>query len=132
MRFKNRYLTACLIAVFAVASCPAADSHWIATFASSPLEGKIVIPGVAPDKIPPSPILKGTVRYRLPLSLGGTRLILRITNEANKQPLTVGAVTVGLADTGLAVRAGTIRKVTFGGGAGVTLPGGAPALSDPV
>jgi lysophospholipase L1-like esterase len=132
MRFKNRYLTAWLIAAFTVGSCQAADSHWIATFASSPLEGKVVIPGVAPDKIPPSPILKGTVRYRLPLSLGGTRMLLRITNEANRQPLTVGAVTVAIADTGLTPRAGTMRTVTFGGQSGVTLPGGAPALSDPV
>jgi lysophospholipase L1-like esterase len=132
MRFKNRFWTVCLFAVFAVAGCQAADASWIASWASSPLEGKIVIPGVPPDKIPPSPILKGTVRYRLPLSQGGTRLILRITNEANAQPLTVGAVSVAIGDAGLAARPGSIRKVTFGGRSSLTLPGGSPALSDPV
>jgi hypothetical protein len=50
MQFKNRFLTACLFPVFAVASCQAADANWIASWASSPLEGKIVIPGVPPDK----------------------------------------------------------------------------------
>ncbi|HEY6454905.1 MAG TPA: SGNH/GDSL hydrolase family protein [Steroidobacteraceae bacterium] len=72
------------------------------------------------------------MRYRLPLSQGGTRLILRITNEANAQPLTLGAVSVAIADAGLAAHAGTIRRVTFGGRSGVIIPGGAPALSDPV
>jgi hypothetical protein len=34
------------------------------------LGGKIVIPGVPPDKIPPSPIVHRTLRYRLPLNQG--------------------------------------------------------------
>jgi lysophospholipase L1-like esterase len=132
MRRNNRITSVWLCAVFTIGSCQAANVHWVASWASSPLEGKIVIPGIPPDKIPPSPILKGTVRYRLPLSRGGTRLILRITNEANKQPLTVGTVTVAIADAGLSARAATIRRVTFGGQPTLTLPAGAPALSDPV
>jgi lysophospholipase L1-like esterase len=132
MRLEKRRVSAWLCAIVAVASSHAADTKWIASWGSSPLEGKIVIPGVPPDKIPPSPILQGTVRYRLPLSHGGSRLILRITNEANREPLTVGAVTVGIADAGVAARAATIRKVTFGGQSSLTLPGGTPAVSDPV
>ena len=132
MSLKKRQVSAWLCAMFMVTGSHAADTKWVAGWGSSPLEGKIVIPGIPPDKIPPSPILRGTVRYRLPLSLGGTRLILRITNEANKEPLTVGAVTVGIADAGTTARAATIRKVTFGGRSSVTLPGGTPALSDPV
>jgi lysophospholipase L1-like esterase len=132
MRLKKRYVLAGLCAMFAMASGHAADTKWVASWGNSPLEGKIVIPGIPQDKIPPSPILRGTVRYRLPLSLGGTRLILRITNEANKEPLTVGAVTVAIADAGVAARSTTIRKVTFGGRTSVTLAAGTPALSDPV
>jgi lysophospholipase L1-like esterase len=132
MRLQKRHLSAWLCAIFATASSHAADTKWVASWASSPLGGKIVIPGVPPDKIPPSPILRGTVRYRLPLSQGGTRLILRITNEANKEPLTLGAVTVGIADAGVSVRTGSIRKVTFGGQSSVSLPAGTPALSDSI
>ena len=132
MRLEKRRVSAWLWAILAAASSHAADTKWVASWGSSPLEGKIVIPGIAPDKIPPSPILRGTVRYRLPLSQGGTRLILRITNEANREPLTVGAVTVGIADVGVSARAATIRKVTFGGRSSVTLPAGTPALSDSV
>jgi lysophospholipase L1-like esterase len=132
MRLPKRYASAWLCAIFAAISSHAADTKWVASWGSSPLEGKIVIPGIPPDKIPPSPILRGTVRYRLPLSLGGTRLILRITNEANKEPLTVGAVTVGLADAGVSARAGSIRTVKFGGRSSVTLPAGTPAVSDSI
>jgi lysophospholipase L1-like esterase len=129
---EKRQISAWLCAMFVLASSHAADTKWVASWGSSPLEGEIVIPGIPPDKIPPSPILRGTVRYRLPLSQGGTRLILRITNEANKEPLAVGAVTVGIADAGVTARSATIRKVTFGGRSSVMLPGGTPALSDPV
>jgi lysophospholipase L1-like esterase len=132
MRRNDLLMSLWLCAVFAVASCQAGNANWVASWTSSPLEGKIVIPGIAPDKIPPSPILRGTVRYRLPLSLGGTRLILRITNEANKQSLSVGSVTVAIADVGLSARPATIQRVTFGGQPSLTLPAGAPALSDPV
>jgi lysophospholipase L1-like esterase len=132
MRLEKRLLAAWLCAISAVTGSHAAETKWVASWTSSPLEGKIVIPGIPPDKIPPSPILRGTVRYRLPLSQGGTRLILRITNEANKEPLVLGAVTVGIADAGVAARSATIRKVTFGGRSSVTLPAGTPALSDPL
>jgi lysophospholipase L1-like esterase len=132
MRLINLYISTWLCVLFAVTSSHAADTNWVASWGSSPLEGKIVIPGVPPDKIPPSPILKGTVRYRLPLSQGGTRLMLRITNEANTEPLTLGSVTVAIADANLTARAATIRRVTFGGRSSVTLPAGAPAVSDAV
>ncbi len=132
MTLKKRMGLAVLAAIGVVAVGHAADTTWVASWGSSPLEGKIVIPGVPPDKIPPSPVLKGTVRYRLPLSQGGSRLILRLTNEPNKEPLTVGAVTVAIAEAGVSARAASIRKVTFGGQASVTLPGGTPAVSDPV
>jgi lysophospholipase L1-like esterase len=127
----KRYVSAWLCALVVTGS-HAADTNWVASWGSSPLEGKIVIPGIPPDKIPPSPILRGTVRYRLPLNQGGARLMVRITNEANKEALTVGAVTVAIAAAGVTARAATIRKVTFGGRSSVTLPGGTPALSDPV
>jgi lysophospholipase L1-like esterase len=132
MRLNKRIALVGFCGMFAVASGHAADTKWVASWGNSPVEAKIVIPGIPADKIPASPILRGTVRYRLPLSLGGTRLILRITNEANKEPLTVGAATVAIADAGVTGRSATFRKVTFGGRTSVTLAAGTPALSDPV
>jgi lysophospholipase L1-like esterase len=121
-----------ILAIFAAIAAHAADSTWIASWGSSPFEFINTLPAPPPGMIPPPTIVQGTVRYRLPLSQGGSRLTLRITNETGKKPLAVGAVTVGIAEAGVAARAGTLRKVTFSGQASLTIPAGAPALSDPV
>jgi lysophospholipase L1-like esterase len=121
-----------LLILAAAGSSHAGDTSWVASWASSPLGGRIVIPGVPPDRIPPSPVVHGTLRYRLPLGLGGSQLVLRLTNEANSLPVAIGAVTIGIAEAGLGVRGGTMRKVTFNGQSTISIPGGAPAISDPV
>lgn len=121
-----------LWALFAAAACNAAETRWVASWGSSPIESHVVIPGVPADKVPPSPIVRGTLRYRLPLSRAGTQLILRLTNEANREPMTIGAVTIGVADSAVNARPGTLKKVTFGGQATLTIAAGALAVSDPV
>ncbi|HXD22073.1 MAG TPA: hypothetical protein VN613_01850, partial [Gemmatimonadaceae bacterium] len=132
MQIAMKQLAGLLCAIVAATASHAADTRWLAGWGSSPIESHVVIPGVPADKIPPSPIIRGTLRYRLPLSQAGNRLILRLTNEANKQPLSLRAVTVGVADTGVNARPGTLKKVTFGGHSAVTIAGGTPAVSDPV
>jgi hypothetical protein len=52
--------------------------------------------------------------------------VLRLTNEANSQPLPIGAVTVAIAGAGLNVRAGTTRKVHFNGQSALSILGDAP------
>jgi lysophospholipase L1-like esterase len=132
MQITNTRIVAMLLLLAATGSSQAGETRWIASWASSPLGGKIVIPGVPADRIPPSPVVHGTLRYRLPLSQGGAQLVLRLTNEANSQALAIGAVTVGIAEAGLSMRGGTMRKVTFNGHSSIAIPGGAPAVSDPV
>ena len=129
---NKKLLTLFLCAISWASASHAADTRWVAAWGSSPIESHVVIPGVPADKIPPSPVVRGTLRYRLPLSQSGDRLVLRLTNEANKQPLSVTAVTVGVADTGVNARAGSLKKVTFSGQSAVTIAGGAAAVSDPI
>jgi len=62
----------------------------------------------------------------------GRQLQLRLTNEAGTTPLVVGAVSIGGADAGLAVRPGTLVKVTFGSHPGIAIPTSAPVVSDPI
>jgi hypothetical protein len=50
MQITIRRLAAALLIIGAIGSSHAADTRWIASWASSPLGGKIVIPGVPPDK----------------------------------------------------------------------------------
>ena len=105
---------------------PAATPHWTGTWAA------------APTTIPPTPptVLENqTVRHVVHVSAGGDRLRLRLTNEFGEQPLVVGEVRVARragAGASTATVAGTDRPVTFGGRTSVTVPAGAPLVSDPV
>jgi lysophospholipase L1-like esterase len=104
---------------------PPRDS-WIATWAASPQAS-------APS--PREPLLNiedQTVRERVRLSIGGARIRIRLSNEYGSTPLIIGATTVAESSDAASVRPGTIHPVTFGGSNSVTIPAGAPVLSDPI
>src|SRR5690348_3812255 len=65
-------------------------------------------------------------------SLGGDRLRVRLSNAFGTQPLTVGAVYVGIGSVGAAIVSGSNHAVTFNGSSSVTIPQGALAISDSV
>ena len=73
-----------------------------------------------------------TLRLIAHASIGGSRVRVRLSNEMGSTPLTIGAAQIGLRDSGVYVRAGSNHALTFGGNTSVTIPPGAPALSDPV
>ena len=79
----------------------------------------------------PQPLV-GTVRYRVTLTGAGSKLRVRISNEDGEQPLGLTEATVALAGDGFAARPGSMRQLAFGGAGAVTVPAGAPAVSDPV
>jgi lysophospholipase L1-like esterase len=99
---------------------------WIATWAASPQPS-------APD--PQEPLLNiedQTVRERLRVSIAGAQICLRLSNEYGSAPLLIGSATVAVPNDSTSIRPGTIQAVTFGGRNSVTIPVGAPVLSDPV
>lgn len=99
---------------------------WVASWATSPQ---------ATDPSPDDPltnIANQTVRERVRLSVGGDRICIRLSNEYGTTPLLIGAVTVGVPVTPESVKPGSLQSVTFGGQKSVTIPAGAPILSDPV
>jgi lysophospholipase L1-like esterase len=100
---------------------------WEASPAGLPLGAKL-----GAQTLPSRATVKGTIRYRLRISQGGSQIRLRFSNEYATTPLTLNAVTVGLATAGLSAASGSLRRVTFGGNNTITLPAGAPALSDAV
>ncbi|MBB5785643.1 GDSL-type esterase/lipase family protein [Jiangella mangrovi] len=73
-----------------------------------------------------------TVRMVVRTSIGGDDLRIRLTNAFGLTPVTFGEVTVGAQQDGAAVVDGSIRPVTFGGRATVTVPAGGSVVSDPV
>lgn len=104
---------------------------WIGTWASSPT----AVPTAAnsgTDTPDDSVIARGTIRYRLRISQGGSRIRLRFTNEFGTSPLVLTAATVGMAADGLNAVPGSMREITFAGSPSIAIPAGAPALSDAV
>ena len=103
---------------------PRDTGHWSASW------------GTAPAGPPPDAALQTfgnqTLRLVVQASLGGNRVRIRLSNEMGATPLQVGAARIGLRAQGSDVAPGTDRALTFGGRASVTIPPGAPALSDPV
>ena len=99
---------------------------WVATWAASPEPA---------DPDPKQPVLNledQTVRERVRISVGGPEIRIRLSNEYGSSPLLVSSVTVAVPNDPARVKPGSIHVVTFGGRNSITIPSGAPALSDPV
>jgi lysophospholipase L1-like esterase len=108
-----------------------ADANaWIDTWSASPQ------PVWEPDFFPPVGIPRTlrnqTIRQIARVSLGGSQVRVEFSNEYGEQPLLIGAAHVALAGEKGAIESGTDRPLTFGGSPSVTVPPGAPILSDPV
>ena len=117
-----------MLAIAAIAIAPAGlanggdnAKHWVGTWSASPQAAS-------------SPIkLNGqTVRQIVHLSIGGTRVRVRLSNAYGSDSLHLGAVRVGLHSTGASIAAGSDRMLTFSGSESTTIPVGALAMSDPV
>jgi lysophospholipase L1-like esterase len=73
-----------------------------------------------------------TLRLIVRASIGGSRVRIRVSNEMGSTPLRIGHASIALRSSGAAINAASLRELRFGGVAAITLPAGAPALSDPV
>jgi lysophospholipase L1-like esterase len=121
-----RNLAVVCLLIFVPQPAAAQRNAWIATWAASPQPS-------APD--PQEPLLNiedQTVRERVRVSIGGAQICLRLSNEYGSAPLLIGSATVAVPNDSTSIRPGTIQAVTFGGRNSVTIPLGAPVLSDPV
>jgi lysophospholipase L1-like esterase len=124
-----RELRTCALVCFLLVApqLPAAPQNaWIATWAASPQSVTL-----NPDE----PLLKiedQTVRERVRVSIGGDQICIRLSNEYGSLPLLIGSVTVATPKDAASVRLGSIQSVSFGGRTSITVPAGAPVVSDPI
>jgi lysophospholipase L1-like esterase len=124
----GRSTLACASFALGLAIASSANAAWVQSWGASPQA-----PSAARGPFPATPSFSDqTLRQVVRLSAGGKRIGLRLTNEYGAQPLLVGGVHVAIADKNGKIRPGTDRTVTFGGAKSVTIPAGAPVLSDPV
>src|SRR6058998_3239265 len=96
------------------------NTHWVGTWTAAPAPAE----GAA--------FSNHTLRMIPRVSIGGSRLRVRISNAYGIRPLAIGAAFVGVRSTGPAVVPGTNRRLTFGGETSATIAAGALVVSDPV
>ena len=121
-------LAGCAATPFGTASRSSAGERWVASWGSAQLvpEGQNELPAVQWQD--------ASLRQVVRVSLSGRQLRVKLSNVFGTAPLVVDAGSVARAvQPGRAdVDAASLRPLTFGGAAGVTIPAGAEYLSDPV
>ncbi len=125
---RSRVFVACLFSVLSLAAVAAEEGkHWVATWGVSPF-AFLAFGNAAP----PAPFVNQTLRQKLRVSVGGEQVRIRFSNELGTAPLVIGGASVAIADKESGVVAASMRALTFSGQKGITIPVGAPMLSDPV
>ncbi|GAA4893157.1 SGNH/GDSL hydrolase family protein [Streptomyces coeruleoprunus] len=71
-----------------------------------------------------------TLRQVVRVTTGGTRARVELSNRYGTTPLRIAGATVARSDQGAAVRAGSVRQLSFGHGRSVTIPAGGTVHSD--
>lgn len=106
-------------------------ASWIGTWQNSPI-GLPTAARVGPFPLLAAATVTGTIRYRLRISQGGSRIRLQLSNEYGERPLAVRAVSVGLAGTAFDALPGSIEQARFSGKSAITIPAGTAVLTDPI
>ena len=73
-----------------------------------------------------------TLREVVHTSIGGNHVRVRITNTFGTDSLVIGAAHIAVSGSGSKIVPGTDRVLRFSGKTSVSVPAGAPVLSDPV
>ena len=102
------------------------QGSWVGTWEASPQL-------VEPRNLPPAPGLTGsTLRQVVHVSLGGSRLRLRLSNEFGNGPVRITSVHLAPSLGGSTIGAQGDLALTFDGSSSVEIPQGASILSDPL
>lgn len=125
---QPRCWTARVALILSVATSAAAQTavpaNWVGTWAASPVQ---VESGFGMRAFSDT-----TLREIAHVSVGGSRIRIRFTNEFGLDPLTIGDAHAALSAGGSRIKDGTDHVVTFGGAATVRIPPGATVFSDAV
>jgi lysophospholipase L1-like esterase len=108
----------------------ARPDNWVTAWAPSPVVG-VFIP-FNPGCPAGTGLTDQTVRNVAFVSAGGDRVRIRLTNTFGLRSMLVAHATVAVQASNADVVPGTLRSLTFGGRADITLAAGGHALSDPV
>ncbi len=102
---------------------PRKQPRWVGTWATSPMT-----PSIDEQRS----FCDVTLREIEHVSLGGSQIRIRLTNEFGVTPLTISAAHIALSASESSIQHGTDRELTFGGRTSVQIPAGSIIFSDPV
>ncbi|MFF3465677.1 SGNH/GDSL hydrolase family protein [Streptomyces sp. NPDC001984] len=107
-------------------AAPVSTGTWVGAWSASPTGAE---PGTETTGL-----AGRSVRNVVHASVGGTSARITLSNLYGQSPLTVTHATLAVAagDDRARAAAGTMRRLTFGGGVGVVIPAGGQVLSDAV
>ena len=119
-------LVAVALVALAWAGARGDEARWVGTWAASPQLTE-------PANMPPGPgLADATLRQVVHVSLGGKRLRVRFSNAFGTKPLKILSAHLATSAGGSAIKTEGGKPLAFGGRASVTIPPGAPMISDPV
>ncbi len=93
---------------------------WVGTWSTTP----VPVEGAS--------VANQTLRMIAHISLGGSRLRVRLSNAYGLRSLRISSASIGLRGAAAELLPGSNQKLTFGGCESASIPAGALALSDPV
>ena len=100
--------------------------NWVGTWSTAP---QLVESG----NMPPAPgLTNNTLRQVVRVSIGGTMLRVKFSNEFSTSPVTMNSVQIAVSNGNNTIDAFTIQKLKFNGNKSVTMNPGATITSDPV
>jgi lysophospholipase L1-like esterase len=98
--------------------------HWIGSWAAAPVR--------LDDPREQWPVSDVTLREIVHLSLGGSSIRIRLTNEYGTTPLYIASAHIALSANSDSIDPSTDHTLTFDGKSDVRIPAGAVTFSDPV
>ena len=124
-------ITSACVALFSLfaasAQTSSANRHWVSAWSTA-----VHAPLPFPD-LPPSPVFENqTVRMIVRPTIAGERWRIRFSNAQGTTALKIGSAHIAQSSKAAAIVTDSDRALTFGGRASVSIPPGAPMLSDPV
>jgi lysophospholipase L1-like esterase len=117
-----------MAAALTCAAQAAGQTRWIGSWASAQQAPE------PQNALPDADLTDATLRQTVPLSIGGPRLRVRLSNAFGRAPLEIDAAHVALAVAAGSprIKPGSDRSLTFGGRPKIVIPAGAEYWSDPV
>jgi lysophospholipase L1-like esterase len=108
---------------FGSVSSSSTPSKWVGTWGASPYLTES-------SNMPPVALSNNTIRQVVRVSIGGSKIRLKFSNQWGNAPLVMQSVHLAVSTGGSAINSGTDSIVTFNGSQSVTVAAGSTVTSD--